>query len=133
MHLLVMICAGLASGNCPHGVSSDVVAQLLFLGTEWEGTCCFANGISQRVTLDGSTVVYYAWSCLTICKWTITDEGGGNIRVVEAGRCYLGIYKNGPRFVTLCLREVRLGRPTSFKPGDGQQLYTLHLTTGTVH
>jgi hypothetical protein len=38
----------------------------------------------------------------------------------------LGIYQRHGSRLMICLRDAKVGRPTSFKGGDGQSLLILH-------
>ncbi|HEY7428798.1 MAG TPA: hypothetical protein VH682_31500 [Gemmataceae bacterium] len=58
----------------------------------------------------------------------LTDDGHGKFKCgSDGGETWtLGIYKYDGDHLSMCFRSAHLGRPTSYRAGDGQELLIIH-------
>jgi hypothetical protein len=129
--LVIALVAGMAVGDGPERVSTET-EQGLCLDGWWKGTwqqlsdsgeiviseVTFKNGFS--IGPDGEVDTYWVWK----------DQGNGRCTLSCGGSKYssfhLGIYKQEPDRLTVCLNRERNYRPTTFRVEDGCILLVLH-------
>jgi hypothetical protein len=120
--LVVVLAAGMATGDSPDKGSTAVAWSGLSLDGRWEGTSRTAKA-TFRVEVDKGMIT---WTCEFPCRWAPRDEGDGRFSLVLADRrTYPCIYKwDGDRLVFCIGKPGR--RPKEFTTENGQELVTLH-------
>lgn len=125
--LAMILAAGMTiPGDVPKEAMEEVGPAPLCLDGEWQGTITYDDKKTQEVSLAGSLLVMWLWSRVAIFSWEVKDEGWGRFRVTYDGVDRLGIYEWRGEEVALCIQQAGKGRPSSFKPVDGQELLILH-------
>ena len=128
---MVLMVALAVPGNEPEKVSGEV-EQRLDLSGEWEGTYQVAQvykvpaGIrNDRLWRDGRGACRRNGVIVGV-PYVLLDEGKGNLRLKWHGFHYIGIYRQDGDTVLICFREYFRGRPTEFRSGSEQHLFTFH-------
>jgi hypothetical protein len=109
---MVLVAAMAVPGIGPEKVSGEM-DQGLDLRGEWEALWWNDEGI-------------ISWFCFDALCFDVVDEGRGKLRATMWQGRQLGIYQRQGDQLNICLRDAEDGRPTSFKGGDGQDLFILH-------
>jgi hypothetical protein len=123
----VVLVAGMAVGSGPEKVSVGV-EQRLDLRGRWEGVWLDEAGREWEATSENGAVFGDTLAFVRFIRARdVADEGAGRVRVFypRVGSPALGIYQVRGDCFLICFREARLGRPTAFRGGDGQNLITL--------
>jgi hypothetical protein len=127
--VLVLATAMVVPGSGPEKVSGEM-EQGLDLRGEWEGVWKSDTDEYEVHQIGGKG----AWSYRRLPRGKrgpiyltpdVADEGKGRLRLMWGVPC-LGIYEQDGDCVTICFRDARKGRPTSFRAGDGQHLLIIH-------
>jgi hypothetical protein len=103
----------------------------LDLSGEWEGTWKDGQKEVWEVRFGGGKLVAThkngAIAVRVEQEWMSFDEGRGKMWMKLGGVSdHLGIYKQEGSRLDICYCLASMGRPTSFRSGDGQNLLILH-------
>lgn len=124
---VLVLAAGVAVGSGPEAVSPEMDRGLDLRG-EWKGVWVDEAGAKWKATAENGTVCGERPEFVKVIRaQDVADEGAGRVQVLypRVEPPALGIYQWRGDCLIICFREARLGRPTAFRGGNGQDLITL--------
>jgi hypothetical protein len=122
---VMALAVGMTVGSAEDGTAAEVYRGLDLRGS-WKGELSWNGHDPAPVYATSARLITTFWR-IDEHAWTLTDEGDGKgVRIELWGHRLAGIYRQEGDRLTICFRNARFGRPTSFQRAEGQYLLILH-------